>query len=165
MKGMEAQHIIHRHGMEEGAALVPEYEEYEEYDDELYEEEVLCIDDFDPIAFCGEYAPPEGDVIPLANWPDVGVNCFDNARVTNLLPAGIRAEVAGAGCDQRGLSLGIAQRTSTERGDFQDRQPALLLSEQGEAADFKRLDHSSSREPKLKPRWDVHLSGDDDQLG
>ena len=22
-----------------------------------------------------------------------------------------------------------------------------------------------STEPKLKPRWDVHLSGDDDQLG
>ena len=28
-----------------------------------------------------------------------------------------------------------------------------------------RLCQGKGRRPKLKPRWDVHLSGDDDQLG
>ena len=58
-----------------------EYGEDEEYDDELYEEEgVLGADDLDPVTFCGECAPPEGDVIPLANSPREGVNCFDNTH-------------------------------------------------------------------------------------
>ena len=61
--------------------FAPQYDEYEDYDDELYEDEgVLCEDDLDPITFCEECAPAEGDFIPLANSPRAGVNCYDNTH-------------------------------------------------------------------------------------
>ena len=62
--------------------FVPEYGEYEEYDDELYEEEgVLYEDDLDPITFCEDCAPPDRDVIPLTNSPRSGeANCYDNVH-------------------------------------------------------------------------------------
>lgn len=62
--------------------FVPEYGEYEEYDDELYEEEgVLCEDDLDPMTFCDDCAPVDGDFIPLTNSPRSGeANCYDNVH-------------------------------------------------------------------------------------
>ena len=61
--------------------LAPECGEDEEYEDELYEEEgVLWADDLDPVTFCGECAPPDGDLIPQPNSPREGVNCFDNTH-------------------------------------------------------------------------------------
>ena len=62
--------------------LMPEYGEYEEYDDELYKEEgVLCEDDLDPITFCEDCAPSHGDFIPLTNSPRSGeANCYDNVH-------------------------------------------------------------------------------------
>ena len=61
--------------------LVAEYDEDEVFDYELYEaEQVLYEDDLDPITFCEECAPPEGNFIPLANSPRVGANCFDNTH-------------------------------------------------------------------------------------
>ena len=62
--------------------FVPEYGDYEEYDDELYEEEgVLCEDDLDPIAFCEDCAPADGDLILLTNSPRSGeANCYDNVH-------------------------------------------------------------------------------------
>ena len=62
--------------------FVAEYGEYEEYDDELYEEEgVLCEDDLDPITFCEDCAPADGDFVPLTNSPRSGdANCYDNVH-------------------------------------------------------------------------------------
>ena len=61
---------------------MPEYGEYEEYDDELYEEEgVLCEDDLDPITFCEDCAPADRDFVPLTNSPRSGdANCYDNVH-------------------------------------------------------------------------------------
>ena len=61
---------------------MPEHGEYEEYDDGLYEEEgVLCEDDPDPITFCEDCAPADGDLIPLTNSPRSGdANCYDNVH-------------------------------------------------------------------------------------
>ena len=61
-----------------------EYEDFEEYDDEIYDGElyesegVLCADDLDPITFCEECVPVAGDLAPLPNSSRVGVNCYDN---------------------------------------------------------------------------------------
>ena len=67
--------------------LAPQHDEDEDYDDELYEEEgTLCEDDLDPITFCEECAPPDGDFIPLANSPRVGVNCYDNTHSWQTWP-------------------------------------------------------------------------------
>ena len=67
--------------------IVPQEDEYEDYDDELYEKEgVLYIDDLDPITFCAECAPPSGDFIPLANSPRVGIDCFDNTHSWRTWP-------------------------------------------------------------------------------
>ena len=61
--------------------LAPELDEYEEYDDELYEEEgALRADYLDPGAFCEECVPDGVDLIPLADSPREGVNCFGNVR-------------------------------------------------------------------------------------
>ena len=67
--------------------LAPQHDEDEDYDDELYEEEgALCEDDLDPITFCEECAPADGDFIPLANSPRVGVNCYDNTHSWQTWP-------------------------------------------------------------------------------
>ena len=67
--------------------IVPQEDEYEDYDDELYEKEgVLYIDDLDPITFCAECAPPSGDFIPLASSPRVGIDCFDNTHSWRTWP-------------------------------------------------------------------------------
>ena len=59
----------------------PEYDQYEEYDDELYESEAaLRADDLDTITFCEERAPEAGDLVPLPNSPRVGVNCYDDVH-------------------------------------------------------------------------------------
>ena len=65
----------------------PEYDEYEEYDDELYESEgALCEDDLDPIPFCEGCAPASGRLVPLPNSPRVGVNCYDNVSSWGAMP-------------------------------------------------------------------------------
>ena len=67
----------------------PEYDEYEGYDAELYdEEEVLSLDDLDPITFCEECAPTAGDLVLLPNSPRVGVNCYDNVYSWGSWPLG-----------------------------------------------------------------------------
>ena len=67
--------------------IVPQHDDYEEYDEDLYEDEgVLCAADLDPIIFCEECAPPGGDFIPLANSPRVGVNCYDNTHSWQTWP-------------------------------------------------------------------------------
>ena len=59
--------------------VAPEYDEFEEYDEGLYDDEgILSLDDLDPITFCEECAPAAGDLVPLPNSPRVGVNCYDN---------------------------------------------------------------------------------------
>ena len=58
-----------------------EGDEYDDYDEELYEDEgVLSADDLDPITFCEECAPTEGEFVLLANSPRVGANCYDNVH-------------------------------------------------------------------------------------
>ena len=65
----------------------PKYDEYEEYDDELYESEAaLCADDLDTITFCGECAAEAADLVPLPNSPRVGVNCYDNVSSWGAWP-------------------------------------------------------------------------------
>ena len=58
--------------------LAPERDDYEEYDEDLYEEEgALWADDLDPITFCEDCAPDDLDVSTLPNSPREGVNCDD----------------------------------------------------------------------------------------
>ena len=65
----------------------PEYDEYEEYDDELYESEgAMCEDDLDPIPFCEDCAPTSGRLVSLPNSPRVGVNCYDNVASWGAWP-------------------------------------------------------------------------------
>ena len=67
----------------------PEYDEYEEYDHELYDDErVLTLDDLDPITFCEDCAPQAGDLVLLPNSPRVGVNCYDNVHSWGSWPLG-----------------------------------------------------------------------------
>ena len=66
---------------------VADDDEYEEYDEELYETEgVLSADDMDPITFCEACAPTDGDFVPLVNSPRVGVNCYDNVHSWSSWP-------------------------------------------------------------------------------
>ena len=52
-----------------------------EYDEELYEEEgVVLACDLDPVTFCGECAPEDGEFLPLPNSPREGVHCYDNVH-------------------------------------------------------------------------------------
>ena len=64
---------------------VPEYDEDEEYhyeyDEELYlEEGVMSAYDLDPLTFCDDCAPEDGDFLPLPNSPREGVDCYDNVH-------------------------------------------------------------------------------------
>ncbi len=61
--------------------LAPQCNDYEYSDEELYVDQgMLCEADLDPITFCEDCAPVEGDFIPLANSPWFGVNCYDHAQ-------------------------------------------------------------------------------------
>ena len=67
--------------------LAPELDEYEEYDDELYEEEgAMWAEDLDPITFCEECAPDYVAIVPLPNSPREGVNCYDNVHSWRTWP-------------------------------------------------------------------------------
>ncbi len=58
------------------------------FDYELYEaEQVLYEDDLDPIIFCEECAPPEGNFIPLA--PTRGQLLRQHPLLRDLVTAGI----------------------------------------------------------------------------
>ena len=71
----------------------PEYAEYEEYDDQLHEDEgVLCEDDLDPITFCDDCAPPEADLLPLTNSPRAGADCYDNVHSWRTWPLAERED-------------------------------------------------------------------------
>ena len=67
--------------------LAPERDEYEEYDEDLYEEEgAMWADDLDPIIFCEDCAPDDLDVFTLPNSPREGVNCYDNVHSWRTWP-------------------------------------------------------------------------------
>ena len=56
-------------------------EYYDEYGEELYEDEgVVPADGLDPVTFCEEWAPEDGGFIPPPNWPREGVNCRELLR-------------------------------------------------------------------------------------
>ena len=58
-----------------------------EYDEELYEDEgVMWTDGLDPVTFCDECAPEDGDFIPLPNSPREGVNRYDNVHSWRAWP-------------------------------------------------------------------------------
>ena len=70
---------------------VPEYDEdeeyFDEYDEELYEDEgVMSAGDLDPVTFCDGCAPEDGEFLPLPNSPREGVNCYDNVHTWNSWP-------------------------------------------------------------------------------
>ena len=68
---------------------VPGYDEecYGEYDEEVYEDEgVMSADDLDPVTFCDECAPEDGDFCLLPNSPREGVNCYDNVHSWKAWP-------------------------------------------------------------------------------
>ena len=70
---------------------VLEYDEdeeyYDEYDPELYEDEgVMSAGDLDPVAFCDECAPEDGDFLPLPNSPREGIDCYDNVHSWQAWP-------------------------------------------------------------------------------
>ena len=58
-----------------------------EYDEELYEDEgVMWTDGLEPVIFCDECAPEDGDFIPLPNSPREGVNRYDNVHSWRAWP-------------------------------------------------------------------------------
>ena len=70
---------------------IPEYDEdeeyYFEYDEELYGDEgVMSANDLDPVTFCDECAPEDGELLPLPNSPREGVNCYDNVHTWKAWP-------------------------------------------------------------------------------
>ena len=70
---------------------VPDYDEdeeyYGEYDEEVYEGEgVMSVEDLDPVTFCDECTPEDGDFRPLPNSPREGVNCYDNVHSWKAWP-------------------------------------------------------------------------------
>ena len=70
---------------------LPDYEEdeecYGEYDEEVYGDEgVMPADDLDPVTFCDECAPEDGDLRPLPNSPRESVNCYDHVHSWKAWP-------------------------------------------------------------------------------
>ena len=58
-----------------------------EYHEELYEDEgVMWTDDLEPVTFCDECAPEDGDFIPLPNSPREGVNRYDKVHSWRAWP-------------------------------------------------------------------------------
>ena len=53
----------------------------------MYEDEgVMSADDLDPVIFCDECTPEDGDFRPLPNSPREGVNCYDNVHSWKAWP-------------------------------------------------------------------------------
>ena len=46
----------------------------------------MWTDDLEPVTFCDEYAPEDGDLIPLPNSPPEGVNRYGNVHSWRAWP-------------------------------------------------------------------------------
>ena len=46
----------------------------------------MSADDLDPVTFCDECAPEDGDFCLLPNSPREGVNCYDNVHSWKAWP-------------------------------------------------------------------------------
>ena len=67
--------------------LYEDEEYYDEYDPELYEDEgVMSAEDLDPVTFCDDCAPEDGEFLPLPNSPREGIDCYDNVHSWQAWP-------------------------------------------------------------------------------